>query len=130
VHCRVFEILADQPDVDILVSIGIMDFLYQLFIKPGLIARTEVVQNAVSSLAMIRRKVRKPFVAVSTHVSENAELTAITNEIRYQARKQGVPCYSSLERMAKAVHRLYDYYRRREQVASVQTGQPAWSFDS
>jgi acyl-CoA synthetase (NDP forming) len=125
VHCRVFEILAEQPDIDVLVNIGIMDFLYQLFIKPGVISRTEVIQNAVSSLAMIRRKVRKPFVAVSAHVSENAELTAINNEIRYQARKEGVPCYSSLERMAKAVYRLYHYYRRRERAAGVQSGRTA-----
>ncbi len=122
VHCRVFEILADQPDIDILINIGILDFVYRMFIQPGLISRTEVIQDAVNRLAAIRERVRKPFLAVYAHVSENAELSAIANEIRYETRKQAVACYSSLERMARAVHRLYHYYRRREQAAGARTG--------
>jgi acyl-CoA synthetase (NDP forming) len=114
VHCRVFETLDAQADIDILINIAVFDFWYNMVITPGLFTREQVIQEMEQRLETIRQRVKKPFVTVAFHVSENADMTTILNQVRHKVRKQGIPCYTSLERMATAVCRLYDYYRRRD----------------
>jgi acyl-CoA synthetase (NDP forming) len=114
VHARVFEMLDAQPDIDILINIAVFDFWYNMVITKKLFTREQVIEEMEQRLEMIRQRVKKPFVTVAFHVSENADMTAILNQMRHKVRKQGVPCYTSLERMAAAVCRLYDYYRRRD----------------
>jgi acyl-CoA synthetase (NDP forming) len=116
VHYRVFETLDAQPDIDILINVQVYDFMYRMVITPGLFTREQVIQESVQRLKTIRRRVKKPFAAVSLQVSENTDMTAIMNQIIQKVRKQGIPCYTSMERLAMAVHRLYDYYRRRDAV--------------
>ncbi len=116
VHCRVFEMLDAQPDIDILINVNIFDFLYHMVITPGLFTREQVIQDSVQRLETIRQRVKKPFVAAALQVSENTDMTAIMNQVRQKVRRQGIPCYTSLERMVTAICRLYDYYRRRNAV--------------
>ena len=113
VHYRVLEILDAQEDIDLLINIGVFDFMYHMIITSGLATSEALVQEQVQRLAEIRKRVKKPFICVSFHVSENADMTEILNQVRQEARNQGVPCYSSMERMIHAVRRLYAYLQRR-----------------
>ncbi len=113
VHYRVFEILDAQEDIDLLINVGVFDFMYHMEITSGFTTREALVQEQVQRLAGIRKRVKKPFICVSFHVSENADMTEILNQMRQEARNQGVPCYSSMERMIHAVRRLYAYLQRR-----------------
>ncbi|PQP33547.1 hypothetical protein C6A37_12365, partial [Desulfobacteraceae bacterium SEEP-SAG9] len=94
-------------DIDLLINIGVFDFMYHMIITSGLATSEALVQEQVQRLAEIRKRVKKPFICVSFHVSENADMTEILNQVRQEARNQGVPCYSSMERMIHAVRRLY-----------------------
>ena len=109
----VFTILDAQPDIDLLVNVGVFDFLYHHTVGSGLLTAEQVIEDLVMRLATIRERVRKPFASVLFHVSENADMTAILNRVKQGARSKGVPCYSSLRRMSEAVRRLYGYLRRR-----------------
>jgi len=112
-HYGVFTRLDAQPDIDILVNVAVFDFLYHQTVASGLLTAEQVIEDYVLRLDTIRERVKKPFVSVAFHVSENADMTAILNRVRQEARNKGVPCYSSLERMAVAMRRLYGYLVRR-----------------
>jgi hypothetical protein len=109
VQYRVLEILDAQEDIDLLIIVGVFDFMYHTIITSGFATREAFVQEQVQRLREIRKRVKKPLICVNFHVSENAEMTAILNQVRQEARNQGVPCFSSMERMTHAVRRLYTY---------------------
>ena len=114
VHYQVLETLDTQPDVDFLINVGLLDFMYHMLITSGLSSREEFVQSQVERLEELRKRLKKPFFSVAFHVTENADMTAALNQIKQNARKAGVPCYTSMERMVAAVRRLYTYLRRRD----------------
>lgn len=116
VHYRVFEILDAQQDIDILINIGVFDFTYHMMKTWGVFTQEELIQNEIKRLTTIRKRVKKPFVAVLFHVAENADMSEILNRVRQQVRKCGVPCYSSMERMATSILRLKAYCERRESI--------------
>jgi acyl-CoA synthetase (NDP forming) len=124
-HYGVLTTLDVQPDIDVLINVAVFDFLYHHTVGSGLFTREEVVEDYVRRLATIRRRVRKPFLAVAFHVSENGDMTALLNQVRQEARKKGVPCYSSFQRMAVALKRLYAYYRRRNAGREAETAPSA-----
>jgi len=117
VHCRVLQTLEAQPDVDMLVNVGVMDFMYLMMISSGLSTREEFVRSQAQRLGEIRRRLKKPFFTVAFHVSENEDMTSILNQIKKESRSLGVPCYASMEHMAAAVRRLYHYLKRRDHCA-------------
>lgn len=112
VHYKLFEILDAQPDIDLLINVGVFDFVYHMTITSGLASREAFVEDLVKRLREIRKRVKKPFVTVNFNVSENADMTAILNQMRKEARNCGVPCFSSMERMTRAVCRLHQYLKR------------------
>ncbi|MFC1859239.1 CoA-binding protein [Thermodesulfobacteriota bacterium] len=113
VHCRVFETLDSLPYVDFLINVGVFDFAYYMIVSPGLLSEEDFIQANVDRLVEIKKRTSKPFVTAAFHISENAEMTRIVDQIRKGARENGVPCYSTMERMAAAVRRVYTYQRRR-----------------
>ena len=114
VHYQVMDTLDAQPDIDLLINVAVLDFMYRMMISSGLATREEFVQSQVERLVEIRKRVKKPFFSVGFHVAEKAEITDVLNQIRREARNQGVPYYAGMERMVAAVRRLYTYLRRRD----------------
>ena len=90
------------------------DFVYHMLITSGLSTREEFVRGVVQRLTEIRNRLKKPFLTVAFHVTENADMTSVMNQIRQKSREVGIPCYTSMERMVAAVRRLYAYLRRRD----------------
>jgi acyl-CoA synthetase (NDP forming) len=113
VHYQVMETLDAQPDIDLLINVAVLDFMYRMMISSGLATREEFVRSQVERIVEIRKRVKKPFFSVGFHVAENAEITDVLNQIRRQARKQGVPYYTDMERMVQAICRLHAYLQRR-----------------
>jgi acyl-CoA synthetase (NDP forming) len=109
IHYKLLDILDAQPDIDLLVNVGVFDFVYNMMITSGLSTPEAFIQDQVNRLGEIRKRVKKPFVAVNFHVSENADMTALLNQMRKEARKHGVPSFSSMERMTRAICRLHAY---------------------
>jgi hypothetical protein len=113
-----FEILDAQPDIDLLINMAVFDFGYHMMISSGAMTREAFIQEHVNRLGGIRRRVKKPFLSINFHVSENADMTAMLNRLRQGAREQGVPSFSSMERMTRAVRRLFTYLGRRDRGTS------------
>jgi acyl-CoA synthetase (NDP forming) len=118
VQYRVLEILDAQEDIDLLIIVGVFDFMYHTVISSGFATPEAFIHDQLKRLRETRRRVKKPLIYVSFHVSEHAEMTAILNHVRREVRNLGVPCYSSMERMTHAVRRLYTYFQRRSDKQS------------
>jgi acetate---CoA ligase (ADP-forming) len=98
---RVFDLVAAEPQIDLIVVYENADLLVRFMTK-------EVADRVNAVIVGAARKQSKPVIVVSPPGSSDAERL----DIERRLSGAGIPVYPSMERAARAIANVNQYYRR------------------
>jgi acyl-CoA synthetase (NDP forming) len=99
---KAMELVAAEPQIDVVVIYENADLLARFMTK-------EVADLINAVIVKVARKQSKPVIVVSPPGSSDADRL----DIEYRLSEAGIPVYPSMERAARAIANVNQYYRRR-----------------